>query len=196
MDAASWAAIVGPITTLLGGLGGYWLAGRNDEARDRRAAERESADRRAAFAERLEEDRHNFQRDTLLELQDQLHRLVRATTRILLQDEKTLKERGQLYLLPGELDAEEFQAFANIRRLWARVLDPNLRDSVEGFTNVCSRAGMPVPTEDKDLALAELRRREAAIGASYEQVNGLLGELLRRELDRRYLAVDRPESAA
>ncbi|MGH3395906.1 MAG: hypothetical protein ACRDPO_14585 [Streptosporangiaceae bacterium] len=64
MDAASWAAIVGPITTLLGGLGGYALAGRNDDRRDLRAAVREATARREAFAEHLEEDRHAFQRDT------------------------------------------------------------------------------------------------------------------------------------
>jgi len=80
VDAASWAAIVGPITILLGGLGGYWLAGRNDDARDRRTVAREESARRAALADRLEEDRHAFQRDTLLELQDELQRLARATT--------------------------------------------------------------------------------------------------------------------
>jgi len=67
-DATTWAVIVGPITTLLGGLGGYWLAGRHDEARDRRAADREATARGAALAERLEEQRHTFQRDLLLEL--------------------------------------------------------------------------------------------------------------------------------
>jgi hypothetical protein len=66
VDAASWAAIVGPITTLLGGLGGYWLAGRHDDARDRRTVAREESARRAALADRLEEDRHAFQRDTSL----------------------------------------------------------------------------------------------------------------------------------
>ena len=60
MDAAACTAIVGPITTLLGGLGGYWLAGRNEESRDRRAAGREREARRAALAERLEEQRHTF----------------------------------------------------------------------------------------------------------------------------------------
>jgi len=77
-----WTAIVGSVTTLLGGLGGYWLAGRNDDNRDQQAAAREEAARRESFAERLEEDRHTFQRDTLLELQDELQRLVRNTAQI------------------------------------------------------------------------------------------------------------------
>lgn len=106
MDAASWSAIVGPITTLLGGLGGYWLAGRNDDARDRRSADREASAHRAALSERLEEDRHTFQRDTLLELQDELQRLVRVTAQISLQDQKTLKERDEIYLLPEGLSLD------------------------------------------------------------------------------------------
>lgn len=34
-------AVVGGVTTLLTGVGGYWLSGRNDEARDKRALKRE-----------------------------------------------------------------------------------------------------------------------------------------------------------
>ena len=147
MDAASWAAIVGPITTLLGGLGGYWLAGRNDDARDRRTVAREESARLAALADRLEEDRHAFQRDTLLELQDELQRLARATTRILLQDERTVKESGRLYQLPEGLSDEEFQIFTAVRRLWVRVLDPELRKAVERFVDVCSRASLPTSGE-------------------------------------------------
>jgi hypothetical protein len=155
MDAASWSAIVGPITTLLGGVGGYWLAGRNDDARDRRASLREAEARRAALAERLEEDRHTFQRETLLELQDQLQRLARITTRIIMQDQKTLKELGQLYLLPDGLSDEEFTIFTAIQRLWVRILDPDLRQGVGDFVNVCSRASMLGPVQDKDQAASD-----------------------------------------
>jgi hypothetical protein len=198
VDAASWAAIVGPITTLLGGLGGYWLAGRNDDARDRRTVAREESARRAALADRLEEDRHAFQRDTLLELQDELQRLARATTRILLQDERTVKESGRLYQLPEGLSDEEFQIFTAVRRLWVRVLDPELRKAVEGFVDACSRAGLPTSGGDKDEILARLRRQQARVGESYGAVNDLLGERLRRELDRRSLAgesLEGPEAA-
>jgi hypothetical protein len=192
VDAASWAAIVGPITTLLGGLGGYWLAGRNDEARDQRAAAREESARRAALADRLEEDRHTFQRDTLLELQDELQCLARVTTRILLQDEKTVKEHGRLYKLPEGLSDEEFQIFTAVRRLWVRVLDPEVRKAVEDFVDVCGRTGLPTSGDDKDEILARLRRKEAQLSGSYGAVNDLLGERLRRELDRRSLAKEFP----
>jgi hypothetical protein len=149
---------------------------------------REESARRAALADRLEEDRHAFQRDTLLELQDELQRLARATTRILLQDERTVKESGRLYQLPEGLSDEEFQIFTAVRRLWVRVLDPELRKAVEGFVDACSRASLPTSGGDKDEILARLRRQQARVAESYRAVNDLLGERLRRELDRRSLA--------
>jgi hypothetical protein len=194
-DAATWAVIIGPITTLLSGLGGYWLAGRNEEARDQRAAAREAAGRRAALAERLEEDRHTFQRDTLLELQDELQRLARITTRINLQDEKTLKERGQLYQLPEGLSDEAHQIVISLQRLRARALDPELRQAVADFVALCSRDAVGLAHLDKDSALAELRRQYAELAPIYAALSDRLGEHLRRELDRRILAIEPRDGA-
>jgi hypothetical protein len=198
MDAASWAAIVGPVTTLLGGLGGYWLAGRNDDARDRQAAARETAARRSALAERLEEDRHTFQRDTLLELQDELQKLARITTRIILQDQKTLKELDQLYQLPPGLNDEQFQTRVAVGRLRTRVLDPELRQAVGDFLDLCIRYGTSygVTTEPKDEVLAELNGRISLEGIRYDELSGLLGGHPRRELDRRFLAIEPLEESA
>jgi hypothetical protein len=190
ISATTWAAIVGPITTLLGGLGGYWLAGRNDEARDKRAAAREERARRATLAERLEEDRHTFQRDTLLELQDGLQRLARVTTRIILQDQKTLHEHSQVYLLPEGLSDESHQVVITIQRLRTRLLDPGLRQAVGDFVGLCSRDAVAVAHLPKEEALAELRRQDAELSAQYVALNELLGEHLRRELDRRSFAVE------
>lgn len=50
------AAVIGSIATVAGSYGGYWLAGRNEEQRDRRADAREATGRRAALADRLKED--------------------------------------------------------------------------------------------------------------------------------------------
>jgi hypothetical protein len=77
IDWTAVTAVVGSITTLDGTLGGYWFSGRNDEARDKRADQRETRARRAVLAERLEEERHTFQRDTFLELQNLLLELAR-----------------------------------------------------------------------------------------------------------------------
>lgn len=188
VDVASWVAIVGPITTLLGGLGGYWLAGRNEEARDQRAALRETAVRREALAERLEEDRHTFQRDTLLELQDELQRLARVTAKINFQDRETLIERGQLYRLPDGLNDEAFQITVAVQRLRARVLDGELRQRIADFIDVCNRNTALLAEKDRDTILAGLDLHNQQISDSYVALSELLGEHLRRELDRRDLA--------
>jgi hypothetical protein len=184
-DAATWAVIISPTTTLLGGLGGYWLAGRNDEARDRRAAARESSSRRGALTERLEEERHTFQRDVLLELQDELLRLIRVTTLINFQDQKTLTELGELYQLPAELGDESRLVTGSVQRLRMRVLDPGLRQAAGDFVGLCSRDAVAVARMPKETALAELSRQYAQLATTYVALNELLGEHLRRELDRR-----------
>lgn len=78
-DLVATLSILGPAVT---GLGGYWLAGRNEEGRDKRTSDREEAARRAALRERIYEERQNFQRDMLIELQEVLsvlRRFVRVT---------------------------------------------------------------------------------------------------------------------
>lgn len=196
MNAAVWSAIIGPITTLLGGLGGYWLAGRNEEARDQRAASREQVARRAALAERLEDDRHGFQRDMFLELQDELQRLVRNTAQIMLQDEKTIKLSGQMYLLAGDLSDQAMQITVSVQRLRSRVLDDQLRAAIGGFVGLCSSAGIPlteypqgkVPDDQKAQALAKLRKQNTQLAEAYATLTELVGSHLRSELDRRSLA--------
>ena len=59
---ADWAGLIAPVTTLAGVLGGYWLAGHNDEGRDVRAAQREEAARVADYAKHLWDRRHEWQR--------------------------------------------------------------------------------------------------------------------------------------
>jgi hypothetical protein len=192
-----WTAIVGPITTLLGGLGGYWLAGRNDDKRDRRAAVRESTARRDSLAERLEEDRHIFQRDTLLELQDELQQLVRNTAQISLQDQRTIKAEGQMYLLDGDLSEENMRLRVSVHRLRSRVLDDQLRTEVGKFTTFCAISGMPlaeyregkVPDDQRDEAIARMQAQIVQIANTYGELSESLGVHLRRELDRRFLTV-------
>lgn len=192
-DAATWTAIIAPITTMLSGLGGYWLAGRNEETRDRRAAAREAASRRAALAERMEEQRHTIQRDTLLELQDELQRLMRITARINLQDRKTLKERRELYQLPEGLSDEAHQTTISVHRLRSRLLDPELREAVGDFVAECSRDAMSTaqyrgkPPEE---SITQLDQQLMETGQKYMALSEQLGEQLRRELDRRFLATE------
>lgn len=184
IDWTAITAVIGSIATVASGFGGYMLAGRNEEARDIRADQREATARRMAMAERLEEERHTFQRDTLLELQDQLLELSRWSGLVMSEDAKSLKEQGRLSRLPDSLGGEEpRQMVASVHRLRTRVLDDDLRNSIGAFITLCTHfAGLGgVETSE---AIRDLKRRELAASAAYEDLAEKIGEHLRRELDR------------
>lgn len=93
-------------------------------------------------------------------------------------------------MLPDGLSDDAFQATVSVQRLRTRVLDPDLRRAVEEFVSQCSRDSVPagldgVPAED---AIAWIEQRMSTRAERYEVVVELLGEQLRRELDRRDLA--------
>ena len=189
IDWTAIAAAIGSITTLAGSYGGYLLAGRNEEARDKRADHREAAARRAALGERLEEERHTFQRDTLLELQDVLLQLMRWRGLVNAQDLKTLKERGQLFLLPDELGGDEPRlAIASAQRLRTRVLDSDLRAAIDEFIAACARDSTDLRGADPADAIKEIERRDLEVATRYVALAEKIGERLRMELDRRILA--------
>jgi len=119
-NVPSWLAALAIVVPAATGVCGYLLAGRNEEARDVRAAEREAAARTAARAERRESDAHAFQRELLLDLQSQLHAVVRTTARIAFRDQDTLRESGQMYQLGEELNQAAFDAGLN----WPRSCRP------------------------------------------------------------------------
>ncbi len=126
-------AVLGLVVPAGTGLVGYVLAGRNEQARDERAAKREATARRASVRERLVEQSHAFQRETLLELQDALQRQVRSVAKMILHDKRTLEEQGTLTLLGEELDAESYEIGVTVRRLQERVLNATLRRTVDEF---------------------------------------------------------------
>jgi hypothetical protein len=198
-DWTGIAAVIAPFTTLFGVLGGYMLAGRNEDARDQRAAQRQVQIQRDAFTEQLEHDRHTFQRDTLLQLQDDLQSLTRATTRVVMQDQKTIKEKGQLFLLPDNVGGEEARLItASVQRLRARVLDDQLRATVGEFAGTCARAstarrnypGGHVPDSGREIPIAGLESLENEMDQAYDQLIEALGVQIRRELDHRYLITE------
>jgi hypothetical protein len=181
---------VATVTSGLGGsLGGYLLAGRNDEARDIRAEQREERSRAAALAERLQEQRHDWQREVLLELQDELQRLARATGRILHQDLMTVRETGRVTQLPEGLGGDDsLAATVAVQKLRERVLAADLRALVGDFVGYCAFATTGYLADHKDDPPDELeafiRNRETEMGFRYAGLMQQLGEHLRREVDR------------
>jgi hypothetical protein len=181
----NWLALLGLVVPAATGLAGYVLAGRNERARDERAAAREAMARRASVRERLDERRHAFQRETLLELQDALQHLVRCTARMILHDQKTLKEHGTLTLLGEELNEESYEIGVATRRLQERVLDAALRDAVEQFRSHVSgvEASFVVVNElSAEDGIKQLEGQLRTMTEHYVVVNELVGTALRVEL--------------
>jgi hypothetical protein len=187
---SDWAALISPVTAMLSGLGGalggYWLAGRNEEARDTRASKREETARRAALTERLEDQRHEIQRETLLELQDELQKLARATVQILHFDRNNLGLRAAGTVpLPDDLD-DGFSTLS-VNRLKTRVLDRQLRDAIDAFTAICSRdaaiprGGEHFSGDDLQTAITE---QLVELNERFMQLNEQVGEHIRDEIDR------------
>lgn len=130
----SWLAALGIVVPVATALAGYWLAGRNEEARDRRTAEREKGARHESFGERQVERSHEFQRELLLDLQRVLQKEMRAVAKVVHQDRRTLKEQGRMFLLPEGMERR------GVRRegleMWllhVRVLDDELRQQLTDF---------------------------------------------------------------
>jgi uncharacterized protein YukE len=182
----SWLAALGILAPVATAIGGYWLAGRNEEARDQRAAERERRARRESFGERQVEGRHEFQRELLLDLQVAMQREVRATAQIVLQDQRTLRERGTLNQLPPGMSEEAYDAGVNMWRLQVRVLNDALRNELEQLHEHAAGVEASVALV-KDLpaeqAITRLKAILQELTSRYADVNALLGQHLRAELE-------------
>lgn len=188
------AAMVGSITTMLSGLGGYLLAGRNDEKRDQRTAERELAARRDARIERLADQSHQIQRETLFELQDELTHLSRILGQTLLHDRKAILEAGAPAPLPNELDTGFMTTMQNVQRLQSRVLNDTLREAVVSYTAFCSASVILGDTGRSPAELlAQCDERINATSTRVADLNEQLGAHIRTEINRLASGADLPE---
>lgn len=184
-NVPSWLAALAIAVPAGTGLLGYFLAGRNEEGRDRRTAAREAAARRAARAERLESDAHAFQRELLLDLQGRLHAVVRTTARIIFRDQETLRESGKMYQLGEELNQASFDAGINLRRAYERLLDDDLREHLAAFQKFAVEAEtrcLQLRDAPPDCAIAQLDAEMSKVTESYLAVNELLGKAVRAAL--------------
>lgn len=180
-----WLAGIGLVVPAGTGLVGYVLAGRNEQARDERAAKPEAVARRASVRERLGEQSHAFQRETLLELQDALQRQVRSVAKVILHDRRTLQEQGTLTLLGPELDEENYEIGVTVRRLQQRVLGAGLREAVDAFRRHVTQietsfAG--VSDMNTEHGIRQLERLQLELGEHYIALSDQVGTALRAEL--------------
>jgi len=67
-----------------------------------------------------------------------------------------------------------------------------LRQAVADFIDLCSRDASALARASAETILAHLDQQEAQLTHRYIALNDLLGELLRQELDRRFLTAELP----
>lgn len=186
-DVPAWLAAVGVVAPSLTAMGGYWLAGQNEEKRDKRAAAREKKARADLRVERLDDERDAFQRDVLLELQDVLLAGVRATVEILFHDIKTLREHGRLTQLGEPLNQKAYDASVRFTRIRARVLDDGLRKELDSFSaylaDLALLAGRHKDT-DPQVAIPIFQRALIDLSQRYIGVSEHLSAVLRAILGR------------
>lgn len=163
-----------PVVTLLMGFGasalGEWL-------RDVRTIRREREARQARRHEESHERRANFQRQTLLDLQESLFVLGRATGSIHHQDRMAYKTTGQWRRNAVTNDVDEGFREAQVRSaiLSVRIQDEIVRDYVSRYRTLCVDIGMVGSPERAEAALVESI-------TLHDKLNERIGMLL-RELD-------------
>lgn len=186
-NVPTWLAAVAILVPAFTALGGYWLAGRNEERRDARTAERERRQRRDLLADKLEERRHEFQLGLLLELQDVVRRFVRAGHKVARFDQEALRTTGKFSRLGSDLDGETYDAGVDLGRLRVRVLDVALRRDLDELHSQGTRLELSyiqLENVPPDRAIAELEGRLRAQGEAIVRITDRIGELVRAELLR------------
>jgi uncharacterized coiled-coil protein SlyX len=160
-----------PVLTLLIGFGAHALF---DWLKDRRATERERESRAATRKYQNLERRIGFQRQTLLDLQEAVLQLGRATSRINHLDKMAYRENGKWAktLLPDDLDESYRAAHARTFMLAARVLDNSVRELVTKFKDYSAQVGY-AKTHD------EAERGMRALDGLTDELNERIGERLR-----------------
>jgi hypothetical protein len=129
-----------------------------DALTDRRAARRErearQEQRRDAFHLRLIE----FQRSTLLELQEVASQLARFTGQAQHQDEMAYRASGTWGKQPltDEVDQGFLKAQTDINRLRVRVRDPNIRQLAQQFFEACVEVSISKTKADSERAFHQV----------------------------------------
>jgi hypothetical protein len=155
-------------TAVGGTLGGYWFAGRNEEKRDERTAVREAAARRAALAERLDDQRHEIQRETLMALQTELVQLARLTAQIVMYDRDAVRKGATgVVRVPDELSTGFMEKVRETQQLESRILDDPLRGTIRGFLGVCAGITASNPKASPEQAVAESDRQLDELNTGY-----------------------------
>jgi hypothetical protein len=165
--AAEWRDVLLPIGTLI--LGGL-LALLGEVRRDRRQERRERLARQEQRAIAAAEERAAFERKALLEVQDALEDLGRATA----HDHERLRDE-QAWQKPGGMWSDEYRdASARLNKLIARVFDDDLRKLL---VQIRQEARQVVIARSEEDSWEAYKRVDATAGEFNEKVAPTLRRL-------------------
>jgi len=156
-------------------VGGYAGSLVTEWFRDRRHRANQREARAGEWAEKAEQRRRDFQRQTLLDLHNALFELVRTTHQLNLADKRAFRETGKWGqpVAPEELDEQDRLARAKFAILVVRVQDDQLRALLNIVRELTAHALLLAKSEQQ----AEAAMRD--LGMAFESANAELGELLR-----------------
>lgn len=175
-----------PSVTLVLGVAAFFVGGANERRRDQHLSAREQAAREQAARDRRDDERHRFQLENYLALQDALREHMRANAMIIRADRAIVNELGHFTLLPEGLSQTAFDTGIVFGRLVNRVLDDELRNQLRQFNSMLADSTMPPldKTISKEKTIALLDGRDRALTDMYQVVADMVGDHLRRELQR------------
>lgn len=165
---AGWFPV---LTTIIG----FATGSINEWLRDRRTSKRDSEARDALRRAQLAERRANFQRETLIDLQDAVTKFTRITGKMHHIERMELKKTGKWggFLFPEGLSDSALEANVKIMVLNSRVRDEHIRELAERFRGHANKIGIlpsPQATEDASLKMIE----------TIDPLHKRIGEILRK----------------
>jgi len=135
---------------------------------------RDERSRRLQRTESKEDQRAEFQRQTLLDIQEKLLELSRSTFRIYFAD-LTAQNQGKRWgtdPVPEDLAEKDRALTMTLTALTVRIADDSLREQVGNYRETCKRVSFATSQD-------EARQAHVEMGQLFEGINARLGELLR-----------------
>lgn len=170
----NWIASAAPVVTLVVGWG---LAQLGDERHDRRKVKREATAAQATRQVSVDNRRSDFQRETLLSLQEEMAHLARATGRLHHEDIMLHRNEGKPWgrmPLSEEWSDKQLAATVETNKLTVRIVDDELREAVGAFVSLCGDVG----GANSDVHSFDLLKRAIeACGVATERIGILLREV-------------------
>ena len=158
------------ITTSVALILGWLLSEASNWFRTRR----DEAYRKLARREAKDDQRADFQRQTLIEIQEKLLQLNRSTFQIYFADLMAQNQGGRWgsNLVPDEIAEMDRELTMRLAALTVRVADDGLREQISGYIQICKEVGSAKSQDEAHQAEMEMERL-------FGSVNIHLGEILR-----------------